>query len=255
MDNTYLKISGLQKIYKMGEVEVKALAGVDLTIPPRSFTLIMGPSGSGKSTLLYLVGGLDRPTYGQIFVEGREVDNLDENELAVYRRKMVGFIFQSFNLIPSMTALENVALPLRFTHTRRRERFDRARELLKKVGLEDRAQHRPTELSGGQQQRVAIARALVNQPHLILADEPTGNLDTASGESIMELLAELHGEGATVMVVSHDTRLVNYATQVVQILDGRIADGIDGDEPNSLAGQNSPDLSPDPHPNPQENTQ
>jgi len=248
MDDTYLQISDLHKIYKMGEVEVKALAGVDLTIPRRTFTLIMGPSGSGKSTLLHLIGGLDRPTHGQIFVDGREVDNLDENELAVFRRKMVGFIFQSFNLIPSMTALENVALPLRFTHTRRRERFERAAELLKKVGLEERARHRPIELSGGEQQRVAIARALVNQPHLILADEPTGNLDTASGESIMELLAALHREGATVMVVSHDTRLVNYATRVVNILDGRIANGRVGEK-------SDPGLPSAPLSNPQEKPQ
>ena len=248
MDDTYLQISDLHKIYKMGEVEVKALAGVDLTIPRRTFTLIMGPSGSGKSTLLHLIGGLDRPTHGQIFVDGREVDNLDENELAVFRRKMVGFIFQSFNLIPSMTALENVALPLRFTHTRRRERFERAAELLKKVGLEERARHRPIELSGGEQQRVAIARALVNQPHLILADEPTGNLDTASGESIMELLAALHREGATVMVVSHDTRLVNYATRVVNILDGRIANG-------RVSEKSDPGLPSAPLSNPQEKPQ
>jgi len=247
MEDTYLQINELHKIYKMGEVEVKALAGVDLTIPRRTFTLIMGPSGSGKSTLLHLIGGLDRPTHGQIFVDGQEVDNLDENELAVFRRKMVGFIFQSFNLIPSMTALENVALPLRFTRTGRRERFDRARELLKKVGLEERARHRPIELSGGEQQRVAIARALVNQPHMILADEPTGNLDTASGESIMELLAELHHEGATVLVVSHDTRLVNYATRVVHILDGRIANG--------SVGKSSPGLPPATLSNPQEKPQ
>jgi putative ABC transport system ATP-binding protein len=226
MDDTYLKITDLQKIFTIGDVNVTALAGIDLTIPHGSFTLIMGPSGSGKSTLLYLIGGLDRPTYGHIFVNGQGVDNLDENELALFRRQMIGFIFQSFNLIPNMTALENVALPLRFTTTNRRERFHRAHELIKKVGLEDRAHHKPTELSGGQQQRVAIARALINQPHLILADEPTGNLDTTSGESIMDLLAELHQEGATVLVVSHDLRLENYATQVVHILDGRIANGM-----------------------------
>jgi putative ABC transport system ATP-binding protein len=161
------------------------------------------------------------------------VDILDENKLAVFRRKKIGFIFQSFNLIPSMTALENVALPLRFTTAKRRERLDRAYELLKKVGLEERAHHKPTELSGGQQQRVAIARALVNQPHLILADEPTGNLDTVSGESIMEMLAELHREGSTVLVVSHDTRLENYVSRVVQILDGRIANGM-----NAASGSN-----------------
>ena len=226
MDDTYLKITDLQKIFTIGDVAVKALAGIDLTIAHGSFTLIMGPSGSGKSTLLYLIGGLDRPTHGHIFVNGQGVDILDENELALFRRHMIGFIFQSFNLIPNMTALENVALPLRFTTTNRRERFNRAHELLKKVGLEDRAHHKPTELSGGQQQRVAIARALINQPHLILADEPTGNLDTASGESIMDLLAELHQEGATVLVVSHDLRLESYATRVIHILDGRIANGM-----------------------------
>lgn len=223
MNNTFVKTTNLQKIYKMGEVEVKALAGVDLTITQNTFSLIMGPSGSGKSTLLYLVGGLDRPTTGQIAVNGKEIDELDENELAIYRRRWVGFIFQSFNLIPSMTALENVALPMRFTHTSRRQRQEWARELLEKVDLADRAHHKPTELSGGQQQRVAIARALVNNPQLILADEPTGNLDTTSGESIMELLAKLHTDGATVLVVSHDARLKNYATRVIQILDGRIA--------------------------------
>ena len=226
MDDTYLKITDLQKIFTIGNVTVKALAGIDLTIAHGSFTLIMGPSGSGKSTLLYLIGGLDRPTHGHIFVNGQGVDILDENELALFRRHMIGFIFQSFNLIPNMTALENVALPLRFTTTNRRERFNRAHELLKKVGLEDRAHHKPTELSGGQQQRVAIARALINQPHLILADEPTGNLDTASGESIMDLLAELHQEGATVLVVSHDFRLESYASRVIHILDGRIANGM-----------------------------
>jgi putative ABC transport system ATP-binding protein len=227
MDHTYLKIVDLQKIYQMGEVAVKALAGVDLNIPRNCFTLIMGPSGSGKSTLLHLVGGLDRPTRGQIFMGDQEVDNLDENELAIYRRKKIGFIFQSFNLISSMTALENVAMPLRFTGTKRLARFQRAQELLDKVGLGDRIHHKPSELSGGQQQRVAVARALINQPQLILADEPTGNLDTASGESIMELLAELHHEGATILVVSHDTRLQNYATRVVQLLDGQIANGTD----------------------------
>ena len=226
MDDTYLKITDLQKIFTIGNVAVKALAGIDLTIAHGSFTLIMGPSGSGKSTLLYLIGGLDRPTHGHIFVNGQGVDILDENELALFRRHMIGFIFQSFNLIPNMTALENVALPLRFSTTNRRERFNRAHELLKKVGLEDRAHHKPTELSGGQQQRVAIARALINQPHLILADEPTGNLDTASGESIMDLLAELHQEGATVLVVSHDFRLESYASRVIHILDGRIANGM-----------------------------
>jgi putative ABC transport system ATP-binding protein len=182
----------------------------------------MGPSGSGKSTLLYLVGGLDRPTSGQIQVNGLSIETLDENALAIYRRKTIGFIFQSFNLIPSLTALDNVAFPMRFTGMSRRKRQVKAFELLQRVGLADRVHHKPTELSGGQQQRVAVARALVNDPQLILADEPTDNLDTASGNSIMELLCELHQQGRTILVVSHDPRMTAFATHTVYMLDGRI---------------------------------
>jgi putative ABC transport system ATP-binding protein len=188
------------------------------------FWAVMGPSGSGKSTLLYLIGGLDRPTSGRIVVDGQEVEALDENALATYRRQTVGFVFQSFNLIPSLTALENVAFPMRFAGVPRRKRRDRARELLARVGLETRTEHRPTELSGGQQQRVAIARALVNDPHLILADEPTGNLDSASGKSIMELLAELNQDNHTILVVTHDPRITEFATHTAQMLDGRIVE-------------------------------
>jgi putative ABC transport system ATP-binding protein len=195
---------------------------VDLDISPQTFTAVMGPSGSGKSTLLYLVGGLDRPTSGQIQVNGLSIETLDENALAIYRRKTIGFIFQSFNLIPSLTALDNVAFPMRFTGMSRRKRQVKAFELLQRVGLADRVHHKPTELSGGQQQRVAVARALVNDPQLILADEPTGNLDTASGNSIMELLCELHQQGRTVLVVSHDPRMTAFATHTVYMLDGRI---------------------------------
>jgi putative ABC transport system ATP-binding protein len=182
----------------------------------------MGPSGSGKSTLLYLLGGLDRPTKGNILIDQQSVETLDENALARYRRRTIGFIFQSFNLITSLTALENVAFPMRFAQIPRRERQIRAYELLQKVGLGDRVHHKPTELSGGQQQRVAVARALVNNPQLILADEPTGNLDTSSGNSIMQLLSELHGQGRTVMVVTHDPRMTAYATHTLYMLDGRI---------------------------------
>jgi len=202
-----------------------ALDGVDLEIAPNSFYVVMGPSGSGKSTLLHLIGGLDRPTSGSIRVGEQSIDSLDENELAVFRRKTVGFIFQSFNLIQSMTALENVAFPLRFARVRRGERRRLAFESLRRVGLEDRALHRPSELSGGQQQRVAIARSLINDPQLILADEPTGNLDTASGASIMQLLSELHQSGRTVLVVTHDARMTQVATRTVNLLDGKIVDG------------------------------
>jgi putative ABC transport system ATP-binding protein len=182
----------------------------------------MGPSGSGKSTLLYLVGGLDRPSSGAIRVNGQAVESLDENALAIYRRRTIGFIFQSFNLIPTLSALDNVAFPMRFAGVPRRKRQIRAYELLQRVGLADRVHHKPTELSGGQQQRVAVARALVNDPQLILADEPTGNLDTSSGNSIMQLLSELHGQGRTVLVVTHDPRMSAYATNTVYMLDGRI---------------------------------
>jgi len=200
---------------------VHALAGVDLTIMPNTLTVVMGPSGSGKSTLLYLLGGLDRPTAGEIVVNEQTIHSLDENQLAKYRQRTVGFIFQSFNLIPTMNALQNVAFPMRFARVRAKQRTAQASDLLKRVGLDDRAHHRPTELSGGQQQRVAIARALVNSPQIILADEPTGNLDTASGGSIMHLLSELHKSGRTVIVVTHDIRMNRFATHQVYLLDGR----------------------------------
>jgi len=208
----------------MGQQAVHALDGVDLDMQSHTFNVVMGPSGSGKSTLLYLVGGLDRPTSGRIEVDGLSLDQVDENQLAVFRRNTVGFVFQSFNLIPSMTAFENVAFPMQFAGVARREQRTRAAELLDKVGLTDRVHHRPNELSGGQQQRVAIARALVNDPVLILADEPTGNLDSASGFGIMQLLSELHLSGRTVMVVSHDPRIVRFSTHRHYILDGKIVD-------------------------------
>lgn len=208
----------------MGNTRVNALAGVDIRIPYGEFTVVMGPSGSGKSTLLYLVGGLDRPSSGVIRIDGTEIDHLDENELAAYRRNHIGFVFQSFNLISSMTALENVAYPMRFAGISGRIRKQRAMELLEMVGLKDRIHHKPTEMSGGQQQRVAIARSLVNDPRLILADEPTGNLDTFSGLSIMELLANLHAQGKSIMVVTHDPRMKRYATQNIFLIDGHIVD-------------------------------
>ncbi len=222
MTTNHVETNGLRKTYVMGRQKVHAVAGVDLTIAANAFATVMGPSGSGKSTLLYLLGGLDRPTHGRVSVEGQALETLDENALAGYRRRRVGFIFQSFNLIPSFTALENVAFPLRFARVPRHERLRRAYELLNRVGLSDRIQHRPSELSGGQQQRVAIARALVNDPGLILADEPTGNLDTASGHGVMTLLAELHQQGRTILVVTHDPRMAAFATQRIFMLDGRV---------------------------------
>jgi putative ABC transport system ATP-binding protein len=217
-----VRSSNLRKDYVMGQAIIHALAGIDLVIEGGSFTAVIGPSGSGKSTLLHLLGGLDRPTQGGIQVDGMALETLDENALAVYRRKQVGFIFQTFNPIPSMTSLENVAFPMCFAGIPPRRRAARALDVMGKVGLADRASHRPDELSGGQQQRVAIARALVNDPAIILADEPTGNLDSQSGLQIMRLLAELHREGRTVIVVSHDPRISHFATETLRLLDGRL---------------------------------
>ena len=205
----------------MGGTIVRALDGLDLDIDAHTFTVVMGPSGSGKSTLLYLLGGLDRATSGEISVDGARLDEMDENALALFRRRTMGFVFQSFNLIPSMTALENVAFPMQFAGVTSAQRQQQARTLLGQVRLEDRADHRPTELSGGQQQRVAIARALVNNPSLILADEPTGNLDTSSGAAVMQLLSDLHNAGRTVLVVTHDPRMTRFATHKIFLLDGR----------------------------------
>jgi putative ABC transport system ATP-binding protein len=222
MSDPFVKISQIYKEFTMGQTIVRALAGVDLLLESNSFTVLMGPSGSGKSTLLYLLGGLDRSTRGSIEVNGQTLQNLDENALAIYRRRTVGFIFQSFNLVPSMTALQNVSFPMRFSHTTKLQRSNRAIEVLNQVGLGDRMTHRPTELSGGQQQRVAIARALINDPQLILADEPTGNLDSTSGSNIMVLLSELHKNGHSVLVVTHDIRMKQFATHHYFLLDGKI---------------------------------
>jgi len=204
------------------DVRVVALDNVSLEIEEGALVTTMGPSGSGKSTLMHIVGGLDRPTSGSVQVGKYNVTSLDEQQMAVYRRQTIGFIFQSFNLIQSMTALENVALPLRLSGIPRSERLEYAYELLTKVGLQDRVYHKPTQLSGGQQQRIAIARALANDPPVILADEPTGNLDTASGENVMEMLRELNENGRTIMVVTHDPRMTKYASRVIKMLDGHL---------------------------------
>jgi len=217
---SFVCISDLHKEFMMGETTVKALNGVSLDIERGSFTVIMGPSGSGKSTLLYLIGGLDWPTSGQIIIDDEEIEKMDENSLAVFRRNKVGFIFQSFNLISSMAAEENVSFPLRFSGIAPAERKLRSRALLDQVGLTDRISHKPTELSGGQQQRVAVARALINDPPLILADEPTGNLDSFSGLAIMQMLSELHKTGKTIIVVTHDPRMRQFSTNTIFLLDG-----------------------------------
>ncbi len=218
--SAFIQIRDLRKTFVMGHQKVHALAGINLDIHAGSFTVIMGPSGSGKSTLLYLLGGLDRPTSGTIHVDGLLLEKMDENDLGIFRRKKVGFIFQSFNLISSMTAFQNVTFPMRFAGISGAARQKQAQLLLTQVGLANRSHHKPTELSGGQQQRVAVARALVNNPPLVLADEPTGNLDTSSGYSIMKLLSRLNQEGRTIVVVTHDLRMRQFASEMIFLLDG-----------------------------------
>jgi len=218
----FIRTEALSKHYEIGTVKVKALDGINLELDRGSFSIIMGPSGSGKSTLLHLLGGLDRPTSGDIWLNGNCLNELDENDLAVFRRETVGFVFQSFNLLQSFTALENVSFPMRFKNIPAKERHERAMDVMEQLGIADRAGHKPSELSGGQQQRVAIARALVNNPTVILADEPTGNLDTASGWSIMENLSALNKDGRTVMVVTHDPRMGQLTDDIIYILDGQI---------------------------------
>jgi putative ABC transport system ATP-binding protein len=227
MTQPFIKITGLKKYYEMGGQVVRALDDLNLDIDEHTFTVVMGPSGSGKSTLLYLLGGLDRATAGEIAISGTRLTAMDENALALFRRRTMGFVFQSFNLVQSMTALENVAFPMQFAGVRAPQRAEQAYGLLKQVGLGDRAHHRPTELSGGQQQRVAIARALVNNPSLILADEPTGNLDTSSGIVVMQLLSDLHRSGRTVLVVTHDPRMMRFATHKIFLLDGKMVSEAD----------------------------
>jgi putative ABC transport system ATP-binding protein len=222
MSDSFVSVRDLVKTYKMGSTLVHALSGVSLEIERGTFTVLMGPSGSGKSTLLNMIGGLDWPTSGTILVDGEQIDRMDENQLANYRRDKLGFIFQTFNLVSTMTAEANIGFPLRFSGIKKDRRLKRAKELMIQVGMEDRIGHKPTELSGGQQQRVAVARALVNDPPLILADEPTGNLDTQSGIVIMQLLEQLCKAGKTIIVASHDPRMFNYATHRINLLDGKL---------------------------------
>jgi putative ABC transport system ATP-binding protein len=223
-----IRIQDLHRDFPMGHEIVHALDGVSLTVQAGEFLGVMGPSGSGKSTLLYLMGGLDRPTGGHIWVHDQDITALDENGLAVYRRRQVGFVFQTFNLISTMGALENVEFPMLFARVPPTQRRERAHYLLELMGLADRMAHKPTELSGGQQQRVAMARALVNDPTIILADEPTGNLDSHTGAEVMAILARLNREqGRTIVVVSHDPSITDFTSRCIHLLDGRITDGND----------------------------
>ena len=222
MSDTIIHMEAIRKTYDTGKVKVEALKGIDLSVASGEFVAIVGPSGSGKSTLMNLIGCLDTPTAGRYRLGGEDVAALDRDELADVRNRRVGFVFQGFNLLPQISAFENVEMPLVFGGLPARQRASRVKELLDRVGLADRMDHKPTELSGGQMQRVAIARALAMQPDLLLADEPTGNLDTSAGGDIMELFSELWRQGRTVVVITHDMTLARRAGRVVEVRDGRI---------------------------------
>jgi putative ABC transport system ATP-binding protein len=222
-----IQMRGIQKVYDTGHVEVRALKGIDLDVDRSEYVAVVGPSGSGKSTLMNLLGCLDTPTAGDYLLSGEKVAGLDRNRLAEIRNRHVGFVFQSFNLLPYATALENVELPLLFGGISAKERRARATEMLEKVDLADRIHHKPSELSGGQMQRVAIARALVNRPAMVLADEPTGNLDSASGRAVVDLFEELHAAGQTIVMITHDMGLADLASRVVQIRDGEIVEDLE----------------------------
>jgi putative ABC transport system ATP-binding protein len=217
-----VEVRHVAKEFALGQQRVRALVDVSMTVGRGSFVVVMGPSGSGKSTLLNLIGGLDRPSSGQILVAGQDVSAMDEIGLAEYRRAWIGFVFQSFNLIGTMSARQNVEFPMVFSGRPRAERHERSEALLRAVGLGHRLEHRPIELSGGEQQRVAIARAMANQPHIVMGDEPTGNLDTRTGLEVLQILGRLNEAGRTVLVVTHDPRLADFAHRVIHMQDGRV---------------------------------
>jgi putative ABC transport system ATP-binding protein len=218
-----IKTEELAKVYEMGAEQVHALRGVDVEIHKGEYVAIMGPSGSGKSTLMNLIGCLDSPSSGRYWLAGRLVSELDDDELAYIRNKEIGFVFQTFNLLPRATALHNVELPLIYNGTPAEERLERAKKALERVDLMDRMNHKPNELSGGQRQRVAVARALVNSPSIVLADEPTGNLDSKTGDEIMTLFENLHRQGNTIILVTHENDIAQHAHRIIYIRDGKIA--------------------------------
>lgn len=220
MNKEVIKLENIKRFFKIGDVEVQALRGVNLTINKGEYVALMGPSGSGKSTLMNLLGCLDTPTAGKYWLNGQDVSQMDDDELAEIRNKEIGFVFQTFNLLPRSTAIDNVALPLVYAGYSRTERNKRALQTLESVGLADRTDHKPNELSGGQRQRVAIARALINNPSIILADEPTGNLDTKTSYEIMELMEKIHEQGNTVIIVTHEEDIARRAHRIIRLRDG-----------------------------------
>lgn len=225
MSTALVELQGVTKIYRLGEVEVPALQDVDFRVSPGDFLALMGPSGSGKSTLLHILGLLDRPSAGQVLWEGEDVTKLNGGRLAELRGRRIGFVFQMFNLVPNLTALENVELPLVFLGVPPRERRRRAEEALVRLGLGERLRHRPGQLSGGQQQRVALARALITDPALLIADEPTGNLDTATGREILAIFSDLNRQGRTIVLATHDPEAAEVAKTRYRLRDGRIVEG------------------------------
>ena len=225
-----IRMKGIRKEYRMGENVVAALSGVDIHIEPHEFVSIIGPSGSGKSTLMNIIGCLDVADEGEYFLDGQEISDYTEDELAVIRNRKIGFVFQQFNLLPKLTAQENVELPLIYQGMSAGKRRARSEEVLERVGLLDRMDHKPTELSGGQQQRVAIARALAGNPSLILADEPTGNLDSRTGAEVMALFHELHEAGNTIVLITHDSGIAAQTPRAIHIHDGRVLDPADQSE-------------------------
>ncbi|MFA5849658.1 MAG: ABC transporter ATP-binding protein [Bacteroidales bacterium] len=222
MSTEIIRIKGITKFYKVGNQEVKALNGVDITINKNEYVAIMGPSGSGKSTMMNILGCLDSPTSGSYILNGIDVSKMQDNDLAEVRNKEIGFIFQSFNLLPRYTALDNVALPLIYSGNSKKDRDEKAHAALESVDLTDRSHHKPNELSGGQRQRVAVARALVNNPSIILADEPTGNLDSKTSIDIMKLFEEIHKKGNTIIVVTHEEDIAKHANRIIRLRDGVI---------------------------------